>query len=162
MNFKKLLSLILSIAIISCSFITAFATSSKVNDNPEDDIEFPCGGVIEMVDVKILYAPLSSCVLIGNYEPDLEGIVLLITYPDGEKEILTVEKKDRLYYAGDFKVHIYFWYNEEPPEYGFVKKSLSAYYDMDFGGYDGDADFIYLYLPSLKDISDLIHSYFAK
>ena len=162
MKFKKLLSIILSMAIVLCSFTTAFATPSKVNDDPEDDIEFPCGGVIEMVDVKILYAPLSSRILIGDYEPDLEGIVLLITYPDGEKEILTVEKKDRLYYAGDFQVYIYFWYYEEPPEYGFVKKSLSAYYDMDFGGYDGDADFIYLYLPSLKDISDLIHSYFAQ
>ncbi len=162
MKFKKLLSLILSVAIILCSFTTVFATSSKTNDEPEDDIEFPCGGVIEMVDVKILYSPLSSRILIGDYEPDLEGIVLSITYPDGKKEVLTVEKKDGLYSAGNFSVSIYFWFNEEPPEYGFVKKSLSAYYDMDFGGYDGDADFVYLYLPSLENILDIIHSYFTK
>ena len=160
MKFKKILSLILSAAIIVCSFTTAFAVSSEANYENEDEPEFPCGGVIEMVDIKILYSPLSSRILIGNYEPELDGIVLLLTYPDGEKEILTVEEKDGLYYAGNFKVGINFWFDEEPPEYGVVKKSLSAHYDMTFGGYSGYKDFVYLYLPSFENIPDLVRSYF--
>lgn len=157
MKLKKTLSLILSAAILLCSFTMAFAASYE----PEEEIEFPCGGVVEAVDVKILYSPISSRILIGNYEPDLEGTVLLITYPDGKKEILTVEKKDRSYYAGDFSVNIYFWFDEEPPEYGFVEKSMSVHYDMTFGGYSGYKDFVYLYLPSIEDVPDLIRSYFS-
>lgn len=157
MKLKKILSLILSAVILLCSFTTAFAASYE----PEEEIEFPCGGVIEAVDIKILYSPISSRILIGNYEPDLEGIVLLITYPDGKKEILTVEKKDEVYYAGDFSVNIYFRFDEEPPEYGFVEKSMSVHYDMTFGGYSGYKDFVYLYLPSIEDVPDLIRSYFS-
>lgn len=162
MKLKKLLSLILSATILLCSFTTGFAVSTETNYESEDEIDFPCGGVIEMVEIKFLYSPLSSRILIGNYEPDLEGTVLLITYPDGEKEILTVEKKERLYYAGNFKVNVYFGIDEIPPEYGFVKKPFFAHYEMKWGGYDGDSEFIYLYLPSFEDFLGLIHSYLTE
>ncbi|MBQ3004860.1 MAG: hypothetical protein IJD88_02915 [Clostridia bacterium] len=162
MNFKKLLSFVISASIILCSFTTAFAVSAQTNYTSDDESDLPCGGPIEMINVKILYSPLSSRILIGDYEPNLEGIVLLITYPNGEKEILTVKEKDGLYCAGNFSAIIHFWYHENPPEYGFVNKTLSVYWDKNWGGYDGDADFIYLYLPAFREIPDIIHSYFTK
>ena len=162
MNFKKLLSFVISASIILCSFTTAFALSAQTNYTSEDEPEFPCGGVIEAVDVKILYSPLSSRISIGNYEPNLEGIVLLITYPNGEKEILTVKEKDGSYCAGNFSARINFSYHENPPEYGFVNEMLYIYWDKDWGGNNGYADFVYLYLPAFREISDIIHSYFTK
>lgn len=152
----KKICYILTTLLLLVSFMTVYAGAFQ-----EDDIEFPCGGVIEMVDVKILCSPLSSRISIGDYEPELEGIVILITYPDGEKEILTVEKKDGLYYAGNFIVSIWFSFNEKP-EYGLVNKILDVSWYKDWGGYYSYTDFVYLYLPSFEEIPDIINSYFTK
>ena len=153
---KKFCCILITLLLFA-SFITVYAGASD-----EDEPEFPCGGVIEGVEIEILYSPLSSRILIGDYKPDFEGTVFLITYPNGEKEILTAEKKDGVCYAGNFKVYIYYRFDEAPPEYGFVEETLSLYYDKSHGGYSGYADFVYLYLPSFEDIPDIVSSYFCK
>ncbi len=133
-----------------------------VSASHEDEPEFPCGGVIEMVDVKILYSPLTNLISTGDFEPEIEETVLLITYPDGEKEILTVSKNDGLYTAGNFSARIWEYYDEEEPSYGFVEKTLYIYYDKLWGGYSGESELVYLYLPALEDIPDIINSYFTE
>ena len=58
--FKKIFSLLLAIIICSTAFIPAFAENGYEPD-------FPCGGVIEGVEVRILYAPLKSRILYGDF-----------------------------------------------------------------------------------------------
>ncbi len=150
---KKIYS-ILTALLLLFSFVTIDARAYS-----EDETDFPCSGVIEEVSVKILYSPFANLVATGEFKTEIGGTVLLITYPNGEKEILTVERNDGLYSAGNFSAKIWKSYDEKLPEYGFVKKTLYIYYDKLWGGYIGEAEFVYLYLPSFDDIINIIHSY---
>lgn len=149
--------MILALAIILTS---AFSISASAEGDSEP--EFPCGGVIEEVDVKILYAPISNRIVIGGFGPILTGTVLKVTYPNGESEILTVEQDGNEYYADDFSVRItYFGIEPEVEDYGIVSKNIyiSNEGKQQHGGYSGVTDFVYLSLPSFADIIYLISAY---
>lgn len=133
----------------------------KANTLDEEEIDFPCGGVIEEVGVDILLAPLSSKIVIGDCNPIIEDIILKITYPNGEHEIIKVERVGDEYRAGDFSV--FFSNVDAPDDYGVVKRSI--YIDKNnvtWGGYFGTIDYFYIFLPSFDDILQLLSSYFKK
>ena len=156
---KKLLLKMFSLILV---FILTFTSTVLLAGATDDEPEFPCGGVIEEVDVKILYAPLTSRVVIGGFGPVLTGTVLKITYPNGDSEILTVEQNGNEYYAGDFDVYIsYFGFEPVIEDYGIVSESfyITNERKQQHGGYSGEADFIYLNLLSFADIIYLISAY---
>ena len=147
--------LVFVLTFISTGLMNAYAT--------DDEPDFPCGGVIEEVDVKILYAPMTSRVVIGGFGPVITGTVLKITYPNGESEILTVKKNGDEYYAGDFSVYMPYFELEsiQVVDYGIVSKSIHISDEgKQHGGYIGETDFVYLNLPSFGDIIYLISAYF--
>ena len=151
----KFISVILVFALSSAS-AGLFCTGAAA----EEENDFPCGGVIEKVDVKILYAPLMNRVVIGGHGPILTGTVLKVTYPDGESEILTVEKNGNYYFAGDYSVRLF---NIDPViiDYGITKENFYISRGIEnFVGYSGKTDFVYLNLPSVVDIAYLISAYF--
>lgn len=153
--FKKVITLLLAVVICFAAFVTAFAET-------DEEFDFPCGGVIEMVQVKILYAPIKSLVVYGDSELELSGIVLKITYPTGEEEILIVEKNGNQYHAGDFSVSVYNFGNTESAEsvkYGIFDKQIHLYFDKTHGGYTGDVNLFYLNIPTISDIYNLILNY---
>lgn len=157
---KKLLLKMFSLILV---FILTFTSTVLLAGATDDEPEFPCGGAIEEVDVKILYAPLTSRVVIGGFGPVLTGTVLKITYPNGDSEILTVEQNGNEYYAGDFAVYIsYFGFEPVIEDYGIVSESfyITNERKQQHGGYCGEADFIYLNLPSVANIAYLISAYF--
>lgn len=155
---KKLLLRAISVILV---FVLSFTSAGLLSASAADDEpEFPCGGVIEEVDVKILYAPLMNRIVIGGYGPILTGTVLKITYPDGESEILTVEKNGGHYFAGDYSVKVF---NIDPViiDYGITKENVCISRGIEnHVGYSGDAAFTYLNLPSAVDIAYLISAYF--
>lgn len=158
---KKLLLKMFSVILV---FVLTFTSAGLMNASATDDEpEFPCGGVIEEVDVKILYAPLTSRVVIGGFGPIITGTVIKVTYPDGESEIFTVEQNGNEYYAGDFQVYTYY-FGLEPniSDYGIESRTIRISNEgkQQFGGYSGITDFIYLNLPSFADIAYLISTYF--
>lgn len=155
-NFLKAVSVIM---VLVLSFTLVGLLNASAVDNEPD---FPCGGVIEEVDVKILFSPPTSRVVIGRFGPVLTGTVLKVTYPDGESEILTVKKNGGEYYAGDYSVHLFnFGFEPIISDYGIENKALYLSREIEnFVGYSGEADFIYLNLPSVADIVFLISSYF--
>lgn len=145
-------------------FVLSFTSVGLLGASAADDEhEFPCGGVIEEVDVKILYAPLTSRVVIDGYGPILTGTVLKVTYPDGESEILTVKQNGNEFYAGDYSVHMYYFgFEPNISDYGIESRTIRISNEgkQQFGGYTGEADFVYLNLPSVSDIAYLISAYF--
>lgn len=158
---KKLLLRTFSVILV---FILTFTSVGLMNAYATDDEpDFPCGGVIEEVDVKILYAPLTSRVVIGGFGPVITGTVLKITYPNGESEILTVKQNGNEYYAGDFSVYVPYFELESISvvDYGIVSKTIHiSNEDQQYGDYSGEADFIYLNLPTVMEIVYLISAYF--
>lgn len=156
---KLLLRAISVILVFVLSFTSAGLPSAFAAD---DEPEFPCGGVIEEVDVKILYAPLMNRIAIGGYGPILTGTVLKVTYPDGESEILTVKQNGNEYCAGDYSVYIsYFGFEPVIIDYGIAKENVYINRDIEnHVGYSGMTDFTYLNLPSVVDIAYLISAYF--
>jgi len=153
----KFISVMLVFALSSAS-AGLFCTGAAA----EEENNFPCGGVIEQVDMKIIYLPLYSRVVIGNFGPVLTGTVLKVTYPDGESEILTVKQNGNEYYAGDYSVHInYFGFEPVITDYGFVCEPLhiSDEYKLQHTRYRGETDFVYLNLPSVADIVYIISAY---
>ena len=156
---KFLLKTVSLILVLILSFVSAGMLNAYAAD---DEPEFPCGGVIEEVDVKILYAPLTSRVVIGRFGPVITGTVLKVTYPDGKSEILTVVKDGGDYYAGDFSVYISYFDIEsiQVVDYGILKQPLQINKDIEnFVGYSGETDFLYLILPSFAEIIYLISAY---
>ncbi|MBO5409911.1 MAG: hypothetical protein J6A60_01475 [Clostridia bacterium] len=158
---KKTLVKMFSVILV---FVLTFTSARLLNASATDDEpEFPCGGVVEEVEVKIFYAPLISRVVIGGFGPVLTGTVLRITYPNGESEFLTVEQNGNEYYAGDFLVYInYFGFEPVIIDYGIVSESIyiTSERKQQYGSYSGEADFIYLNLPTFADIVYLISAYF--
>ncbi len=157
----KISALLLIVAIVLSSIVMSVTAYAEIEEEPE----FPCGGVIEEVDIKILYTPISNLISISETEPTLTGTVLKITYPDGTSEILTVEETERGYYqAGKFSVRVYRFNGlnmGEIIDYGLVSKTISLYYEFEsFGGYSGDTEFVFLHLPSFEDIYQMITAYF--
>lgn len=149
-------SLVLVLTVILTS---VFALAASAEDATEND--FPCGGVIEEVDVEILYAPPTSRIAIGGFGPIITGTVLKVTYPNGESEKLTVEQNGNAYYAGDFSVHVsYFGFEPVIEDYGIVSETIYISNEgKQHGGYCGIVDFKYLNLPSFADIIYLISAY---
>lgn len=150
---KKLLALSLILSIVfSVMLSTAYA------ENTQEDL--PCGGAIELVDIKVLFTPISNLISISETKPSLTGTVLKITYPDGTNEIVTIEKTENGYFAGKFSINYYTFDGLEMGEiinYGLVSKKITA--DSDDGAfekYSGDFEFIYLHLPSFEDIYYMI------
>lgn len=158
---KKLLLKTFSAILV---FVLTFTSAGLMNASATDDEpEFPCGGVIEEVDVKILYAPPIRRVVIGGFGPIITGTALKVTYPNGESEILTVKQNGSKYYAGDFQVYTsYFGVEPNITDYGIESRTIriSNEGEQQFGGYSGAVDFIYLNLPSFADIVYLISAYF--
>ena len=156
----KISALLLIAAIILSSISMSVTAYAEIEEEPE----YPCGGVIEEVDIKILYTPISNLIRISETEPTLTGTVLKITYPDGTSEVVTVEKTERYYKAGKFSVNMYFPYGtseKEKSSYGFMTKMISLYYQREsFGGYSGDTEFVFLHLPSIEDVYQMITAYF--
>ena len=155
-KFLKASAWIMIFATVFTLTLTGFVASAEESD-------LPCGGVIEEVDVKILYAPPTSRVVIGGFGPVITGTVLKIIYPNGESEILTVKQNGNEYYAGDFSVHMSYFELEsiQVVDYGIISKTLYISNEgKQHGGYSGETDFIYLNLPSFGDIIYLISAYF--
>lgn len=155
-KFLKASAWIMIFATVFSLTLTGFVASAEESD-------LPCGGVIEEVDVKILYAPPTSRVVIGGFGPVITGTVLKIIYPNGESEILTVKQNGNEYYAGDFSVHMSYFELEsiQVVDYGIISKTLYISNEgKQHGGYSGETDFIYLNLPSFGDIIYLISAYF--
>lgn len=157
---KKLLLKTFSVILV---FVLTFTSAGLINAYATDDEpDFPCGGVIEEVDVKILYAPPTSRVVIGGFGPVITGTVLKITYPNGESEILTVKQNGNEYYAGDFSVYM-FYFGFEPviTDYGIESKTIYISTEgKQHVDYSGEADFIYLNLPSVMEFVYLVSAYF--
>lgn len=154
---------ILKAAALILIMATVFSFTSPGFAASAEEADFPCGGVIEEVDVKILYAPLTSRVIIGGVGPILTGTVLKITYPDGESEILTVKQNGNEYYAGDFSVYMPYFSLEsiQVVNYGVVSKTIRISNEGNqHGGCNGYADFVYLNLPSVAEVFYLISAYF--
>ncbi len=153
-------ALLLIVAIVLSSIAMSVTAYAEVEEEPE----YPCGGVIEEVDVKILYTPISNLISISDTEPTLTGTVLKITYHDGTSEVVTVEGTERNYKAGKFSVSVYRFNGLNMGEiinYGLVSKTLSVYFDDKVpGGYSGETEFVFLHLPSIEDIYQLITAYF--
>lgn len=158
---KKLLLRSISVILV---FVLTFTSAGLLSASATDDEpDFPCGGVIEEVEVKILYAPLISRVVIGGFGPIITGTVLKVTYPDGESKILTVEQNGNEYYAGDFQVYTYYFgFEPNISDYGIESRTIRISNEgkQQFGGYSGAVDFVYLNLPSVVDIAYLISAYF--
>lgn len=155
-KFLKASAWIMIFATVFSLTLTGFVASAEESD-------LPCGGVVEEVDVKILYAPPTSRVVIGGFGPVITGTVLKIIYPNGESEILTVKQNGNEYYAGDFSVHMSYFELEsiQVVDYGIISKTLYISNEgKQHGGYSGETDFIYLNLPSFGDIIYLISAYF--
>lgn len=155
-KFLKASAWIMIFATVFSLTLTGFVASAEESD-------LPCGGVIEEVDVKILYAPPTSRVVIGGFGPVITGTVLKTIYPNGESEILTVKQNSNEYYAGDFSVHMSYFELEsiQVVDYGIISKTLYISNEgKQHGGYSGETDFIYLNLPSFGDIIYLISAYF--
>ena len=156
---KKIILKAVSLILV---FMLTFTSAVLFAGASDDEPDYPCGGVIEEVDVKVVYAPLPNRVVIGGFGPVLTGTVLRITYPNGESELLTVEENSDGYYAGDFSVYIdYFGFEPVIEDYGIESK---RFYITDegkrqFGGYSGETDFVYLSLPSFADVIYLISAY---
>lgn len=147
-------SLVLSIVFLCISAIPSVAYA----ENTQEDL--PCGGAIELVDIKVLFTPISNLIRISETKPSLTGTVLKVTYPDGTNEIVTVEKTENGYSAGKFSINYYSFDGLEMGEiinYGLVSKKITA--DSDNGAfekYSGDFEFVYLHLPSFEDIYYMI------
>lgn len=151
--FRKTIAIILTVFILIPAFTPAFA---------EDD--FPCGGVIENVDVKILYSPLRSRIAYGDFGLSFSGMVLKITYPNGEHEIVKVKENSNTYYtAGDFSLNTCHLHKDEQGigDYGFVRSYFSLYMELNHGGYSSYPEFIYFNIPTLYDIYNSISSLFT-
>lgn len=154
---------ILKAAALILIMATVFSFTSPGFAASAEEADFPCGGVIEEVDVKILYAPPTSRVVIGGFGPVITGTVLKIIYPNGESEILTVKQNGNEYYAGDFSVYMPYFSLEsiQVVDYGIISKTLYISNEgKQHEGYSGETDFIYLNLPSFGDIIYLISAYF--
>lgn len=155
-KFLKASAWIMIFATVFSLTLTGFVASAEESD-------LPCGGVIEEVDVKILYAPPTSRVVIGGFGPVITGTVLKIIYPNGESEILTVKQNGNEYYAGDFSVHMPYFELEsiQVVDYGIISKTLYISNEgKQHGGYSGETDFIYLNLPSVMEFVYLVSAYF--
>lgn len=150
--FKKVITLFFVFIICFTSAVTSFAGT-------EEDFDPPCGGVIEVVRVKILYAPIKSLIIYDKAKPDISGIVLKITYPSGEEEFVTIEKEDNFYCAGEFSVSIHSLNNAESVEYGIINRTLHLSFDKKFGGYIGDVNLSYLNIPSVFAVYSSISNY---
>lgn len=151
--FKKTIALILTVFVLLSAFTPAFA---------EDD--FPCGGVIEEVDVKILYSPLKSRIAYGDFGLSFSGMVLKITYPNGESEIVKVKEKCNTdYTAGNFSLSTYHLHKDEQAvgDYGFVRSYFSLHQELNHGGYSAYPEFIYFNIPTPYDIYSFIYSLFS-
>ncbi len=146
----KKICLVLAILMLFTAVVPIYANA--------EEPDFPCGGAIEPVDVRILYSPITSRIVFGKSDPKIEGTVLKITYPDGSNEILKVKKDGDRYCAGDFSVTIFDYCSngtENCCDYGIVCKTVSVSYYKAFGGYDGDADFVYLCIPKFSEIINI-------
>ena len=151
---KKLFSLLLIFSIVISCFSLMPSTAYAENE------EWPCGGTVEIIEIKVLYTPISNLINISETKPSLEGTVLKITYPDGTDELVTVEKTEKGYSAGKFSIYYSTFGGLEMGEiinYGLVSKKFSADFDDGaFKKYNGDFEFFYLHLPSFEDIYYMI------
>ena len=118
-----------------------------------DESDFPCGGVIELVEVELSRVPLWSRFSFGDSKPDLSGTVLEITYYDGEVERITVKKNEAGYSAGDFSVSILNYRNVETELFlgiNIVETSVVvSFKPSSYIEYYGTGDYKYLNFPSL-------------
>lgn len=105
MSFKKLLSIVLAVIIcISSAYVFAFA-----EDNSDGDIMLPPS---EDVEVSIVYMPLKSRIIYNRLAPNLNGMIIKITYFDGRTETLKVKKVENAYKAGDFSIYSHCFFLE--------------------------------------------------
>lgn len=151
------------------ALVTVFSLCTVVYADSEQKDDFLCGGVIEEADIRIVYIPLKSKIVFGNTEPDFEGMVIKVTYPDGKNEFLTVEKIRDYYYAGDF--HITVWDNTEldgrfkiKSFTGFEYVSKTIYFDTEIKnqiGYYDTVDFVCFKIPSPAEFFQNISALFS-
>ena len=148
---KKLSSLLLVMLMV----ISAVSVGMTAYAQTEDD--FPCGGVVEELDVEIFYSPILNRIAFSGC-PSIAGTVLKIAYYDDETEFVTVEKTDDGYRAGDFKVVFPTgtWNEVNIIEYGFVCRELYLTKGEDSLWHSyGYAEFKFLNLPSVSEILSL-------
>ncbi len=154
----KKLSLLFAVVIL---FVSVFSVSASAATEEEPDL--PCGGVVEKIDVSVIYIPFKGRFLFGNTTSEITGTVLKVTYPDGSSEILTVGKEGNEYSAGKFSVSVF-----EKSEtnigkienYGFLRKSINVSRGIEnFVGYDGDTEFVCLHIPSCEEFMYLVDTY---
>lgn len=155
---KKLIALTLAL-IISLSAATVFAYAESEESSPTETEQIP-------VQIKFVYVPLKSRIVIGNFGPLFAGTVIRATYPDGTSELLTVRKTDNGYIAGDYKVEWNFFFIEQGGiqptiiNYGINSGVFRIINDNDeTSHYIGEELFNYLNLPSPTEIIFLIIFY---
>lgn len=133
--------------------------SVGVNAYAEDEADFPCGGVVEELEVEILYSPILNRIAFSGCS-SIEGTVLRITYHDGKTEVVTIEKAGDGYRAGDFCVVFPYgsWDEVNVIEYGFVDRTMYITKDDTLWHSYGYVEFGFLNLPSFSDVFYLINS----
>ncbi len=148
MSFKKLLSIVLAIIIcISSASVFAFA-----EDNSDGDIMLPPG---EDIEVSIVYMPLKSRIIYNKLGPNLNGMIIKITYFDGRTEILKVKKVENAYKAGDFSISSYCFFLEATGQcenYG--AKEVSCYVSKyeNYVIYEGVMDYSVVSIPNIIEL----------
>lgn len=149
---KKIIASILALWICSSAIISVFA---------EEEIDFPCGGVIENLPAEIVYFPIQNLVVFGEENPDLSGALVKVTYPGGTNEIVKFTSHGNTYYAGEFSANIYDFSGENISEkYGFVTQTISMHKDLSRGGYSIYIDLVYLHIPTFAEAFEIVSNYF--
>lgn len=152
MKTKKLLSIILAIIISLCSVgFFAFA-----EDDSDGDIMLPPS---EDVKVSIIYVPVKSRIIYNKISPFLEGMVLKITYFDGNSEILKVEKVENGYKAGDFSISSYCFFLEATGQLSnYGAKTLSIYVSKHENNmlYEGVTNYSAISIPNIIEFLNCI------
>ncbi len=152
MKIKKLLSIILAVIISLCSVgFFAFA-----EDDSDGDIMLPPA---EEVEVSIVYMPLKSRIIYNKLGPNLDGMIIKITYFNGRTEVLKVKKVENAYKAGDFSVSSYCFFHEATgrrENYG--AKDVSYYVSKHENDmlYEGVTNYSAISIPNITEFFNCI------
>lgn len=156
MKTKKILSIILAVVICMCS--TGFFAFAE--DDSDGDIMLPPG---EDIEVSIVYMPLKSRIIYNKYGPDLNGMIIKVTYFDGRTEILKVKKVENAYKAGDFSISSYCFFLEatgQRENYG--AKEVSFYVSKHENNviYEGVTNYSVLSIPNITELFNCLKTIF--
>ncbi len=125
------------------------------NDS-DSDIMLPPG---EDIEVSIVYMPLKSRIIYNKLGPNLDGMIIKITYFDGRTEILKVKKVENAYKAGNFSISSYCFFLEATGQcenYG--AKEVSCYVSKYENNviYEGVTNYTAISIPNITEFFNCI------